>query len=253
MKLLAPSEVAVLRDWFLPDRPGPLVGLHVVNTGNGACFADRWPDPRALLVETAGNYSLVGDPEALAPTDLHDGVVGLVEAPESFAPLLRRAFPDLQVWDRVILRLDGPPRAASAAGTAARPLQPADAYHVWGLSPDVAWIYKTWGSPSALAASGYAWGAFVGGRLASIACTFFVGSAYEDIGVVTEAGFRGQGLSVACAGGLCRDIQRRGRQPSWTTSPDNVASERVASKLGFARSRTDVLYVTGIPIPEPAH
>lgn len=23
----------------------------------GACWADRWPNPRALLVETAGNYS----------------------------------------------------------------------------------------------------------------------------------------------------------------------------------------------------
>lgn len=251
MRLLAPGETAALRGWFRPDEPGQPVGMHVINTGNGSCFADRWPGPRALLVETAGNYSFVGDPEALAPADLRSRVVGFVQAPGSFVPLLSVTFPDLAVWDRVVLHLEGGPRATFPTHVAVRRLEPLDAYHVWGLTPDIDWIWKTWGGPGGLATSGYAWGAFVDGRLVSVACTFYVGSGYEDIGVVTEAEFRGQGLSGACAGGLCRDIRGRGRRPSWTTSPDNVASERVASKLGFVRSRTDVLYVTGVPIPEP--
>ena len=52
-------------------------------------------------------------------------------------------------------------------------------------------------------------------------------------GVATEPGSRGQGLSTACAGAVCQDVRDRGRIPSWTTSPDNTASLRVAAKLGF--------------------
>jgi hypothetical protein len=39
---LTATEQASLRDWFLPDRPGPQVGLHLLHTGHGACFVDRW-------------------------------------------------------------------------------------------------------------------------------------------------------------------------------------------------------------------
>jgi predicted GNAT family acetyltransferase len=70
--------------------------------------------------------------------------------------------------------------------------------------------------------------------------------------VVTERTFRGRGLVPACAGGLAGEIRARGRTPSWTTSPENLASLRVAEKLGFERIRDDVLYVVGMPLPEPA-
>ena len=52
---LTPEQTATLKEWFIPDQPGPLVGLHVINTGNGTCHVDRWPNPRAILVNTAGN------------------------------------------------------------------------------------------------------------------------------------------------------------------------------------------------------
>ncbi|MGH2524013.1 MAG: GNAT family N-acetyltransferase, partial [Anaerolineales bacterium] len=57
---------------------------------------------------------------------------------------------------------------------------------------------------------------------------------------------------TACAGELCNDILDRGRRPSWSTSPDNLASLRVAEKLGFQLQRRDCLYVVGITIPEPS-
>jgi hypothetical protein len=65
MILLNPARLHEPRSWFLPVRPGPLVGLHVLQSGHGACFADRWPEPRMLLANVAGNYSLAGDPDAL--------------------------------------------------------------------------------------------------------------------------------------------------------------------------------------------
>ena len=252
MLLLSPPQAHELRPRFLPDRPGPLVGLHVLQTGNGACFTDRWPDPRAVLVNTAGNYALTGHPNVLNPDDLVPHIAGVVEAPDDFAPLLRAAFPTVQVWERVILELRTGPRYQLPGGITIRRLQSEDAYHLWGVSAGIAWISKTWGGPAGLASSGLAWGAFVQGTLVSVAVTFFAGDRYEDIGVVTEPAFRGRGLSAACAGGLARDIQARGRMPSWSTSPDNTASLRVAEKLGFQLNRHDRLYVIGIPIPESA-
>jgi hypothetical protein len=237
------EQLATLLHWFVPDRPGPLVGLHVIRTGCGTCLVDRWPRPRALLVETAGNYSLAGDPEALAAADLRGHIAGFVEAPPRFVPLLAKAYPDLLVWDRVVLALHGPLQPAPAPGRPVRRLRPDDAAALDGLGAECHWISKTWGGPAGLAASGMAWGTFSRDRLVSVACVFFVGDRYEEVGVATEPGFRGNDLSTACASVLCADILRRGRTPSWTTSPDNTASARVAEKLGFTRQRDDRLYV----------
>lgn len=93
---LSSGQTPALRDWFLLERPGPLVGPHVVNTGNGGIYVDRWPDPRAVLAKTAGNLSLPGEPGAMTPEDLHPRIRGFVDAPEAFAPLLRAASPDLR-------------------------------------------------------------------------------------------------------------------------------------------------------------
>lgn len=249
MILLTPAQTAMLVDWFGEERAGPLVAQHVALTGNGACFVDRWPDPQAAIAFASDNLVLAGEPTALTPEDLRASLAGFVDAPPAFAPLLRTTFPDLVAWDRVIYDLEGPPHYVPPAGFMVRRLSPDDAYQLWALSRESAWVTKTWGGPPGLAASGMAWGAFAGDRLASVACAFFVARGYEEIGVVTEPAYRGLGLSAACAGALCGDIIARGRRPSWTTSPSNVASKRVAEKLGFAFRRRDVLYVIGVPVP----
>jgi len=251
MIVLTPKQIATLRDWFLPERPGPLVGLHVIHTGQGTCWADRWPDPHAILVETAGNYSLAGDPGALEPADLQGRITGFVEAPEPFVPLLLATFPDAKRWGRVIFELRSRPHFSRPQDYVIRRLDPADASHLQALSPESAWISKTWGGPAGVAASDRAWGAFAGRRLVSVACVFFVGEHYEEIGVITEPEFRGLGLSAACAGALCEEIWRRGHWSSWSTSPDNIGSIRVAEKLGFSHQRRDYLYAIGVSIPVP--
>jgi predicted GNAT family acetyltransferase len=118
------------------------------------------------------------------------------------------------------------------------------------LSAESAWVTQTWGGGRALAQSGYGWGAWVDGVLASVACTFFLGNEYEDIGVATEPGFRKMGLSTACAYELCLDVIARGHQPSWTTSTDNASSWRVAEKIGFVHQRDSWLYIVNRPIPK---
>jgi RimJ/RimL family protein N-acetyltransferase len=248
---LTSQQLASLRHWFLPDRPGPQIGLHLLNGGHGTAWADRWPGPQALYVETGKNGSLAGDPHALTPEMIREVVVGFVEAPPAFVPLLHETFPDLVVWDRVIYDLPTAPTYTLPTDFSVRRLTSADADHLAALSEESFWISKTWGSAAGLAVSGFAWGAFAGDELAAVANIFFVGDRYEELGVVTEPAFRRQGLSVACSGTLCEDIRRRGRIPSWTTSPDNIASIRVAQKLGFCWVRADYLYVVGIPVPKP--
>jgi GNAT superfamily N-acetyltransferase len=228
------------------------VWQHVALTGNGTAAADRWPDPSALIVETGGNYMLAGDPAALSAEEIRSTVKGFVDAPAEFVPLLRGAVQDLHQWPRMIFVLHGPFDEPIKAAVPVRRLDAADAPALAALSPASNWIVKTWGGPDGLAASRMAWGSFVHERLASVACPFFVGEFYEDLGVVTVPGHRGRGLSPACAAAVCADVRRRGRTPTWTTSPDNTASLRVAAKLGARLDRRDVLFVIGIPVPEPA-
>ena len=123
---LTREQLATLGDWFLPERPGPLIAQHVIATGAGSCLADRWPGPRALVVQTGGNYTMAGDPSALDPEGLRGQVAGFVDAPAGFEPVLAAAVGELHEWPRVILALDGPHRPAAGArrrppGPPARP------------------------------------------------------------------------------------------------------------------------------------
>lgn len=260
MMRLTPAQTAALQHWFVPEEPRLLIGAHVIAAGCGECWVDSRPAPRALLAETGGNYLLLGDAQALTPDDLRPLVKGFVDADEAFAPLIRAAFPEVQVWPRVALAQPdpgsnpgpetGPDVAGEIAGAGVlRRLGSADAAHLAALEPGSAWISKTWGGPQGLANSGYAWGAFVDGRLAAVACTFFLGRSYEEIGVVTVPALRRLGLGAACAAALCRDIRGRGHAPGWTTSPDNLGSLGIARKLGFQEQRRTAAYVVGIEIP----
>ncbi len=219
--------------WFQPETPGPLVGSHVIHSGIGELLTDCWPRPQVVLAACGGNYQLVGNHEAISPAELNALDPGFLLADRSFLPVLHQAFPELWNWPRTILDLmeDKPyPRQNSLN---LRLLTYEDAIFLSTLSPEIQWISKTWGGSAKLAGSGCAWAVFADSRIASIACTFFIGGKYEDIGIVTEPEYRGRGFASACAGALIEDIFYRGHLPSWSTSPDNEPSLRIARKLGF--------------------
>lgn len=238
---------AALAPWFTPERPGPQIYGQLRHTGLGRALVDRRDAPRAVLVEIPGNFALRGDPAAVDPAELA-ALTGFVEAAPGWEPVLRAATGDVGAWPRVV-------SALPAAAPPVRPrhptrrLGPADAVVLRGYDPAGGWIWETHGGPDELAAAAVGHGAFVDGRLVSIAVPFFAGAAHVDIGVVTEAGYRGRGLSTACAAAVVADIRAGRRIPTWSTSPDNAGSLAVAARLGFVRHRTDVLYAVRVPIP----
>jgi RimJ/RimL family protein N-acetyltransferase len=246
------AQLDMLADWFMPEVPGPLIASHVLHTGQGRAWTDRWPDVRAVVVETNYNYMMVGDPATLDPHELDRHVAGFVAAPPQFLPLLEETFSTLHKWPRVIGLLSSDPIEPSqpaADDIEFRRFSAGDGDDLEMLSAESIWVAQTWGSGRELARSGYGWGAWVGGTLVSVACTFFLGNSYEDIGVITEPGYRRMGLNTRCVYELCLDIIARRRRPTWTTSTDNLASWRVAQKLGFTHQRNDWLYVVNAPVP----
>lgn len=256
MRRLTPGELPGLRPLLGDERPGPQVGPHLLATGCGAAWVDRWPEAQVALVCAGDGIALRGDAARLEAAELGrivaelaarwNGVV--IEAPDRFVPGLRAAVERLWRWPRVIAALHRePPSLPAPPGATLRRVEPGDAEALAGLPKDVAWIADTEGGPAGLAERRRAWVAHVGDRLASVAAPFFQGERYEDVGVVTEADFRRRGLSSACVARLAADIRARGRIPSWSTSPDNRASLAVAARLGFAKDRDDVLYVVGEP------
>jgi GNAT superfamily N-acetyltransferase len=249
-----PPDPVWLSDWQEREQPGydTVVG-HVLATGHGRFWVDREARPRAVLAETGGNYLLVGDPDAVGPAALRPLITGFVATPARFVPLLQATFEHVSRWERVVYAMlqatsDSPPVAGHGS---VRRLTSADAAAIGALHPDAAWIGKTWGGPAGLAASGHGWGAYHDGDLAAVACTFFVGARYHELGVVTDPDHRGRGLATACAWHAMQHAVSVGRLPSWSTTPDNGASRRIAEKLGFPLVRHDALYAIGIQPPEP--
>src|SRR5918999_149202 len=74
---LSRKQLAAARHLLPPERPGPMIAQHLLGTGNGSCLADRWPGPRALAVETGGNWALAGDPAAFDPAAVAGRVAGV--------------------------------------------------------------------------------------------------------------------------------------------------------------------------------
>ena len=229
-----------------------MVARHAINTGHGQIWTDRYPEPRLLFARSGHNASLAGDPEAVEPAALSSLLdVGVLDAPPDHLPLLRAAFDWVRIWERIIYVQNETATAWEIPGYLIRRLSVGDVPALGAFYPEGTWIWNTWTDAVSLAAGGTAWGAFEDERLVAVSCSFFVGDAYEDLGVVTDAAHRGRGLSSACTAHLCADIRARGRVPSWTTSTDNLASQRVAEKNGFRKVRGDVLYVINGEIPEP--
>ena len=80
---------------------------------------------------------------------------------------------------------------------------------------------------------GFVAGAVVDDRIVSVAHTNATTARYADIGVFTHEDCRNRGYSTASAAIVAEAIRESGRTPVWSCGEDNLASLRVAAKLGF--------------------
>jgi hypothetical protein len=75
--------------------------------------------------------------------------------------------------------------------------------------------------------------AFAGGRGVSFAYAPWQTETLFDVSIDTIASHRGRGLGAATAGLLIEHLRASGRQPVWGAMEGNVASLRLAARLGF--------------------
>ncbi|MFD9409849.1 GNAT family N-acetyltransferase [Streptomyces sp. NPDC059989] len=247
---ITPQLLPVLSRWFPTGSPGPgALAEHVLTTGAGHWWADRPDRPRVLAVSCADHVLLRGDPSVLAPDALARFADQYVETSARFWPALGSAFERVVPWDRMLYvhQAQAPvSRPRTPRGVTVRRLTPADVPALADLPSGHAWIHASWGGPAGLAASGHGWAAFgKGGRVLSVACTYFLGSAYEDIAVVTAPDRRRECLALACVAGLTADVQARGHIASWCCSRDNRAGRLLAWTAGFRLTREYVHHATG--------
>jgi len=90
-----------------------------------------------------------------------------------------------------------------------------------------------WPGPRDLLAEGIVACAVVSGEIVATALTVACTGCYADIGVYTREDVRGRGYATAAASLVAREVQKGGRTPVWGAGAHNVASLRVAQKLGF--------------------
>ncbi len=176
-----------------------------------------------------------------------------VQPRHGFDGLLEARPGGLRAWSRLEYLLHQPPVMMQApAGMAIRAICPDDLVLLEALSDEIRWIADRWQGMENLSRSGWAVGAFEGERLLSVAAVSALGREIGEMAVVTEPDARGRGASPACSGVLARIIIASGRRAGWSTSIDNLASQAVASKLGFVLVDRDELWWEGAPPPAPS-
>ncbi len=165
----------------------------------------------ARLIVVAGNV----DPESVARLASRPHVI-LVER-EELALALQHAGRRLE---RAILHTLPDPDAlpdyegATPLGEVALPA---------ALEGELAWA-KTRGT---------VWSAWVDGEPVSFAYAPWRSPRYFDVSVDTLPGARQLGLATIVAAAMIRDERAHGREPVWGADQGNVASLRLARRLGF--------------------
>ncbi len=99
--------------------------------------------------------------------------------------------------------------------------------------PDIRGVCLGFGNLERLFEAGVVAGAVIDSELVAVASTWAVSERYADLAVVTADRWHGRGLATSCAGLVAARVQRSGLAPVWSTGEDNLASLRVARKLGF--------------------
>jgi RimJ/RimL family protein N-acetyltransferase len=233
-----PGCFAAIADW-LGDSLDTVVPLHALRTRRCAVWLDGAPAaPRAVLL--LADY-VKGEPWALG-TDA------------ASAARLLDAVPG---WSCVNVSLDLANAMADALSRAtgrpvtrygdlyfapARPVEPPTDQRVRLMTRDDAALLRAAPDDArpgedafidVLLREGFCAAATVDGHVVAQAHAYGITPRHAEIGARTAAAYRCRGLSTACGAALSHRLQATGRLPVWSTGEANVASQRVAAKIGL--------------------
>ncbi len=108
-----------------------------------------------------------------------------------------------------------------------------------------------WNDTRELLTEGIIASALVSGEIVATALVTAYTDTYTEIGVYTREDHRGYGYATAAASLVTQAVQERGSIPMWGTGSHNMASLRVAQKLGFKEvsRRTYVIWSVAGRVP----
>lgn len=227
---------------WLGDRPQTVITTHALLTGRCEAWIVGEPDdPRALLIRThwvpTEPYGFGRDAESLADLLLSiDGWTcinvggALVETmPGALQRRTGRSVAQFGDLYGVLLR-----REQQFSHPSVRLLNEDDADLLADAPPPVGARQRK--TASMILREGVCAAAIVNGRIVSRVHAYPCLPRHAELGAATLQSFRGQGLNTACASMVVDALLARKVTPVWSTGEANLASQRVAAKLGFVRT-----------------
>ena len=235
---LSPAELPALAR-VLGDSPETAIPVHRLM--RGACSAYVVGEPTRFEAAVIVSHDNPGEPD------------GFGEDPEALWSILG----PLEGWRVVDVSASVAPKlgAQIRASTGSRVAYYGDVYHTLTrpaaehTHPDVrlfgmddrALFYGVpddlepgiRGDVESVLRQGFVAGAVADDRLVAVAHTNAITARYADIGVFTHEDYRNRGYSSAAAAFVAKAIRETGRTPVWSCGEDNLASLRVAAKVGF--------------------
>ncbi|HEY3111797.1 MAG TPA: GNAT family N-acetyltransferase [Chloroflexota bacterium] len=223
----------------LGDTPESTISVHLLARGLGRGYAVGRPASfaAALVQEIADPREPVGfGADADALWSILRALPGweCVSVPSAVAPRLGRLVEaergrPVRYYGDVYHRLDRP--AAAFSHALVRQLGRGDAALLDAAPAELR--PRGWEGSARLLAEGIAAAAVVDQAVVAIAFTSARTVGHADIAVATLEPWRGRGLATAAASLVAARIQAEGQTPVWSTGEGNLASLRIAEKIGF--------------------
>lgn len=195
----------------------------------GSILADASSDPPSFVVlqATTGQMGVVGHPS-------HDGIRAaaqqakeIIAFPEN-AEWTTTALPDWIGEAATIHTLGATPSLPEVPAGTVRALASDEVAALTGLPPELREeLLAAWQSGTPIAA------AFADGRPVAFCYPGSVTERWWDVSIDTLEPYRRQGYASRCAAWCMAQMARHGRQPVWGALVSNLASARLAAKLGF--------------------
>ena len=111
-------------------------------------------------------------------------------------------------------------------------LEREDLANLHEIQDEIRWM---WGTEERFHAQGWGYAALVPGRAICWCTAEYVSGSQCGIGIATDREYERRGVATATAVHFVEACLRRGVRPFWECAAGNLASTRVAEKVGFVR------------------